>query len=108
LYSFGGFNLNHSDAYAFTRYWAKCMAASFGKFPTNPDGSLIFVPGIMRSVPLPDWYELRLFDTVYDPHIQTHVLDISGSIGIKGISKCGWNWDFSNTTGKNEFSLLWR
>jgi len=102
VYSFGGFNLNHSDAYAFTRYWTM-FGGQFGKFPTNPDGSLIFVPGIMRSVSLSDWFGSGPTDTVYDPHIQTHVLDISGSVGVKGITKCGWNWDFSNTVGSNDF-----
>ncbi|MES2430689.1 MAG: TonB-dependent receptor [Bacteroidota bacterium] len=102
LYSFGGFNLNHSDAYAFTRYW-QMYGGQFGKFPTDNDGNLIFVPGIMRSVPLPDWYGAAAFDTVYDPHIQTHVLDLSGSIGFKGVTNSGWNWDLSNTTGRNDF-----
>ena len=43
------------------------------------------------------------FDTVYNPHIQTHVQDVSLSAGIEWKSQGNWNWDISNTIGRNDF-----
>jgi len=43
------------------------------------------------------------FDTVYNPHIQTHVQDLSLSAGVRGSTSSNWNWDFSNTVGRNDF-----
>jgi iron complex outermembrane receptor protein len=39
----------------------------------------------------------------YNPHIQTKIKDVSAAFGIKGVTKDGWNWDLSNTSGKNDF-----
>jgi len=36
-------------------------------------------------------------------HTSNTCIGYFGKHSIKGISKCGWNWDFSNTTGKNDF-----
>lgn len=90
FYAFGGYNLKHSDAYAFTR----SFAGRPERFPTDANGNLIFVPGIMYAVP---------GDTVYDPHIQTHIGDLSIAAGIKGETKNKFSWDFSNTIGRNDF-----
>ena len=39
----------------------------------------------------------------YSPHIQTNINDYSISGGLKGKNKSNWNWDLSNTAGKNDF-----
>lgn len=91
FYAFGGFNKKVSDAYAFTRNWS----ARPDRFPTNSDGSLIYVPDIMRTTPDGD--------TFYNPRIRTEVRDFSLASGIRGKLKCGWNWDLSNSFGFNDF-----
>lgn len=90
FYAFGGYNYKHSDAYAFTR----SFSGRPERFPTDANGNLIFVPDIMYAVP---------GDTVYDPHIQTHIGDLSFAAGIKGETKNKWGWDVSNTIGRNDF-----
>jgi len=91
IYAFGGYNYKSSDAFAFTRSWA----GKPERFPTKPDGSLDFVPDIM--------YRSSDGDTVYSPHIQTHISDASLALGIKGSFGTGWTWDFSNAYGRNDF-----
>ena len=90
FYAFGGYNYKHSDAYAFTRSFSGRPA----RFPTTAGDNLIFVPGIMYAVP---------GDTVYDPHIQTHIGDLSFAAGVKGETKGKLGWDISNTIGRNDF-----
>lgn len=90
FYAFGGYNYKQSDAYAFTRSFSSRPE----RFPTNANGSLVFVPSIMYAVP---------GDTVYDPHIQTHIGDLSFAAGLKGETKTRLRWDFSNTIGRNDF-----
>ncbi len=92
FYSFGGINYKASDAYAYTRNWS----AKPTRFPVRADGSLIFDPSIML-VSTGD------VDTFYNPHIQTHISDLSLSAGIKGETNNGWEWDLSNTIGRNDF-----
>lgn len=96
FYAFGGYNYKASDAYAYTR----TFSGRPDRFPTNAGGGLIFVPGIMYSVPNPGGAPA---DTVFDPHIQTHITDLSLAAGVKGITRNDWNWDFSNTFGRNNF-----
>ena len=91
FYSFGGFNYSSSDAFAFSRNFS----AKPERFPTDPSGKLIFVDSIMLQTPDGE--------TFYDPHIQTHVLDGSMAVGVKGRTHTGWLWDASNNIGRNNF-----
>ena len=91
FYAFGGFNNKKSDAYAYTRNWS----ARPTRFPVNNDGSLKFVPGIM--------FQSGSGDTSYNPRIQAKIQDISMVTGFSKENKNGWNWDFSNAFGYNDF-----
>ena len=91
FYAFGGYNHKSSDAYAFTRNFS----ARPDRFPTDANGDLINVPGIIKTTGDGEQY--------YNPHIQTKVHDASLAVGIKGITTTNWNWDISNTIGKNDF-----
>ena len=102
FYSFGGLNYKSSDAFAYTRsFHGLNMLASARpqRFPTDANGNLIWVPSIMKSVPTPGDDP----DTVYNPHIQTHITDYEMALGFRGKTKCNWDWDISNTLGKNDF-----
>ncbi|MFC4232711.1 TonB-dependent receptor domain-containing protein [Parasediminibacterium paludis] len=94
FYSFGGYNYKASDAYAYTRNWS----ARPDRFPVNASGALIFDPNIMKVAT-----GNGLVDTFYNPHIQTHIKDVSLAAGLKGDAGNGWDWDLSNTIGKNDF-----
>ncbi|MBC6491042.1 TonB-dependent receptor domain-containing protein [Flavihumibacter stibioxidans] len=90
FYAFGGYNHKSSDAYAFTRNWS----ARPDRFPTNSDGSMIMVPGIIRETSDGEFY--------FNPRIQTKINDYSLTAGMKG--KAGsWDWDLSNSFGMNDF-----
>ncbi len=91
FYAFGGYNYKASDAYAFTRNWS----ARPDRFPTNANGSLVYVPSIMKTT--------LDSDTFYNPHIQTLISDLSTATGIRGKTSGGMNWDFSNAIGSNNF-----
>lgn len=91
LYSFGGYNYKFSDAYAFTRNFS----ARPDRFVTDFDGNLIDVPGIIKTTSDGERY--------FNPHIQTRVQDLSMATGIKGVTAARWNWDVSNTMGRNKF-----
>ncbi|MGQ0739943.1 MAG: TonB-dependent receptor [Bacteroidota bacterium] len=90
FYSFGTYNYKSSDAFAFTRNWS----ARPDRFPTDAGGNLIFVNGIMKNS--------NDGETYFSPHIQTKINDLSWTGGVKGTID-GWNWDFSNTVGRNDF-----
>lgn len=90
LYAFGGYNYKSSDAFAYSR----SFSGHPDRFPTDDNGNLIFHKDIMYAVP---------GDTIFDPHIQTHVSDISAAVGVKGEFGKGWTWDVSNTLGRNNF-----
>lgn len=92
FYSFGGYNYKSSDAYAYTRN----LSGRPERFPHTADGHVIFVPSIMRV-------SKDLADTFYNPHIQTHISDFSFAAGVKGKAGKDWNWDVSNTIGRNDF-----
>ncbi len=90
FYSFGGYNYKKSDAYAYTRNWSGRPE----RFPADLNGNLMYDPDIMHTANDGEIY--------YNPHIQTQITDESFAAGIKG--KChNWNWDFSNTVGRNDF-----
>lgn len=93
LYAFGGYNYKSSDAFAYSR----SFAGHPDRFPTDADGKLIFFKDIMYAVP---------GDTIFDPHIQTHVSDVSAAVGVKGEFGEGWTWDVSNTLGRNNFHFF--
>lgn len=103
FYAFGGYNYKFSDTYAYTRHFHGYNPASSGhpdRFPTDEQGKLIFYPGIMYAVPSPGGEPA---DTVFDPHIQTKIHDLSAAVGIKGEFGRNWSWDLSNTLGRNDF-----
>lgn len=94
FYGFGGTNSKNSDAFAFTRNFS----ARPDRFPTNANGDLVFVPGIMKTA--------SDGDTYYSPHIQTEIRDVAVTGGLKGVVFNNWNWDLSNTTGRNKFHFF--
>jgi iron complex outermembrane recepter protein len=105
FYSFGGYNYKSSDAYAYTRTfhgYNELASARPERFPTDADNNLIFDPTYMVSVPTPG----DLPDTVFNPHIQTHISDASLSAGFRGAFKNGATWDASNTIGRNDFHFF--
>jgi len=91
FYSFGGYNYKSADAYAYTRNWS----GRPDRFPVNADGSRIDVPSIMHTSKSGEVY--------YNPHIQTHIKDISFAAGLRGDMGDDWSWDLSNTLGRNDF-----
>lgn len=91
FYAFGGINNKKSDAYAYTRNWS----ARPTRFPVNSDGSLKFVPEIM--------FQSGSGDTSFNPRIQAKIQDISMVTGFSRENNNGWNWDFSNAFGYNDF-----
>lgn len=91
FYTFGGYTHKASDAYAFTRNFS----ARPDRFPTDNFGNLIYVKEIMRKA--------NDGEVWYSPHIQTNINDYSFTGGLKGKAKKNWNWDVSNTIGKNNF-----
>ncbi|MEP6746919.1 MAG: TonB-dependent receptor [Bacteroidota bacterium] len=91
FYSFGGYNYKGSDAFAYSRNYS----AKPERFPADANANLLPVAGIMRTAGDGEIY--------YNPHIQTHIQDISLALGVKGDLGKEWNWDFSNTIGRNDF-----
>ena len=91
FYSFGGYNYKTSDAYAYSRNFS----ARPDRFPVDAGGNMINVPSIMRVS--------NEGETYFNPHIQTHIQDISLALGIKGSLGANWDWDLSNTIGRNNF-----
>jgi iron complex outermembrane receptor protein len=91
FYSFGGYNYKASDAFAYTRNYS----ARPDRFPIDPAGNLKFDPNIMHVAIDGEIY--------YNPHIQTKIRDISFAAGVRGKIGKGWNWDLSNTIGRNDF-----
>ncbi|PSL44854.1 iron complex outermembrane receptor protein [Chitinophaga niastensis] len=105
IYAFGGYNYKSSDAFAYTRTFHGYNPLSSShpdRFPTDAAGNLLFYPNIMKSIPTPG----NPADTTFDPHIQTHIQDFSLAAGVKGNAGNDWKWDFSNTTGKNDFHFF--
>ena len=92
FYSFGGYNYKASDAFAYSRN----LSARPDRFPVDANGDPIIVPSIMRTTT--DGSEIY-----YNPHIQTQISDFSLAAGLKGKLSGDWNWDLSNTLGRNNF-----
>jgi len=86
FYSFGGYNAKASNAYAYTRN----LSERPDRFPNNVAGNPIL-------------QTTSDGETYYDPIIQTKINDISAGIGVKGVWGKDWNWDLSNTFGRNNF-----
>jgi iron complex outermembrane receptor protein len=76
VYAFGGRNYRDTNAYAFSR-----------------DG---FADGDNRAVP-------SLYPNGFTPRITSNITDVSVSVGIRHEMANGWNVDFNNTYGKNNF-----
>jgi len=91
FYSFGGYNYKTSDAYAYSRNFS----AKPERFPVDAGGNLLFDPSIMRKS--------NDGETYFNPHIQTHIQDVSMALGVRGDAGDGWAWDLSNTLGRNDF-----
>ncbi|UEG51211.1 TonB-dependent receptor [Ferruginibacter lapsinanis] len=103
FYAFGGYNYKSSDAYAYTRTYHGYNPLSSARpyrFPVDATGRLIYVPAIMQVVSTPGG---GLPDTVYNPHIQTHISDGSLAFGFEGVTRSNWDWDLSNSFGGNDF-----
>jgi iron complex outermembrane recepter protein len=91
FYAFGGYNYKNSNAYAYTRNFQSAP----GKFPTNPDGSIVYDPSVMFTA-----NDGTIF---YDPIEDVHITDASLAFGFKGDFGNNWTWDVSNTAGGNNF-----
>ncbi|TVZ09860.1 iron complex outermembrane receptor protein [Cellulophaga sp. RHA_52] len=76
VYAFGGRNYRDTNANAFSR-----------------DG---FADGDNRAVP-------SLYPDGFTPQITSLITDVSVSAGVRSKTKNGWNVDFNNTYGKNNF-----
>jgi len=76
IYAFGGRNFRDTNAYAFSR-----------------DS---FDDGDNRSVP-------SLYPNGFTPRITSNITDVSVSAGVRHELSNGWNVDFNNTFGKNNF-----
>ncbi len=100
FYSFGGYNYKHSNVYAWTRRWHK--ENNRVKFPTDENGNLIFVPGIMHVFD-PSGNGIDTNNVYYNPQEDVYIKDISEDIGFKGSFGNDWDWDASNMFGYNDF-----
>ncbi len=96
FYAFGGYNYKTSDAYAFTRNFSTNPDDNgWKRTPTDANGDLIYVPGITMLADDGTYY--------FNPHIQTHVSDMSMAVGVRGKTAGDWLWDVSNVIGRNNF-----
>jgi iron complex outermembrane recepter protein len=104
FYSFGGYNYKHSNVYAYTRSWNydNGLREQPTKFPTDANGNLVFVPGVML-VADPTKGSLDTNNVFYDPQEDVYIKDISSAIGFRGTLGSGWDWDVSNNLGYNDF-----
>jgi len=100
FYSFGGYNYKHSNVYAWTRKFNSAPQ----KYPTNPDGSIIFVPGIMRTFATDG--SIGPDNVYYNPQEDVYIKDLSLATGLKGSLGAGWDWDLSNIIGRNDFHFF--
>jgi iron complex outermembrane receptor protein len=98
FYFFGGYNRKLSDVYAYTRNFS----GNPQKFPTNPDGTLIFDANIMKVAGASDG-SINSNNVYYDPQERVYVTDKSFAAGLEGTIGKGWDWDISNVIGNNDF-----
>ncbi|SDP04820.1 iron complex outermembrane recepter protein [Mucilaginibacter sp. OK268] len=104
FYSFGGYNYKHSNVYAYTRSWNynNGLRQNPTKFPTDANGNLIFVPGIMKVHGYPDG-SIGPNNVYYNPQEDVYIKDASAAFGFKGTTPGDWDWDISNNLGRNDF-----
>ncbi len=104
FYSFGGYNYKHSNVYAYTRSWNydNGLRQNPTKFPTDADGNLVFVPGIMK-VDAPPGTPYDPNNVYYDPQEDVYIKDLSSAVGFRGTTESDWDWDISNNVGRNDF-----
>ena len=86
IYSFGGGNTKASSAFAYSRNFSGRPE----RFPDGVAGNPILQTTIDG-------------ETYFDPIIETKIQDLSFAGGVKGIWGNDWNWDLSNTLGRNNF-----
>ncbi|PTS99667.1 TonB-dependent receptor [Pedobacter sp. HMWF019] len=86
IYSFGGGNIKTSEAYAYSRN----LSTRPERFPDGVTGNPILQTTVDG-------------ETYFDPIIQTKIQDLSFAAGVKGVWAKDWNWDLSNTLGRNNF-----
>lgn len=96
FYAFGAYNYKNSNAYAYSRNFSGHPE----RFPTDANGNLIFVPGIMHYT---DPKNPSNGDVFYNPVEDVHITDASLALGFKGTSASNWDWDVSNVIGENNF-----
>lgn len=94
LYAHANFTSRETDAFAFTRRFGDNPE----RFPTDANGNLIQVPGIIMSDGAGSFY--------YNPHIQTEIKDLAGTVGLKGKLGEKWNYDLSGSHGSNDFHFF--
>ena len=97
FYFFGGYNRKLSTVYAYTRNFS----ANPQKFPTNPDGTLIFDANIMKVAGAGDG-TIGSNNVYYNPQEKVYITDKSFALGLTGTT-AGWDWDLSNVIGGNDF-----
>ena len=104
FYSFGGYNYKHSNVYAYTRSWNydNGLRQNPTKFPTDANGNLIFVPGIMQIGGYPDG-SIGPDNVYYNPQEDVYIKDASSAVGFRGTTPSNWDWDISNNVGWNDF-----
>lgn len=91
FYFFGGYNHKLSNVYAWTRNFPN----NIKKFPTDLNGNMLYVPGIMRTG--------RTGNVYFNPQENVYILDLSYAFGFNGTTHSGWDWDVSNVIGNNNF-----
>ena len=101
FYSFGGYNYKHSNVYAWTRRWN--TESNHVKFPTDENGNLIFVPGIMHIYDATGGSVIDTNNVFYNPQEDVYIKDVTAALGFKGSFGSDWNWDLSNMFGYNDF-----
>lgn len=94
FYGNGGYNFKDSDAFAFTRRFNDNPE----RFPTDAAGNIILTDFIKATSDGSSYY--------YNPKIQSEISDLAFSAGLKGTGYAGWDWDLSNTYGKNDFHFF--
>ncbi len=104
FYSFGGYNYKHSNVYAYTRSWDydDGLRQNPTKFPTDANGNLVFVPGIMK-IDAPPGTAFDPNNVYYDPQEDVYIKDLSAAVGFRGTTPGDWDWDISNNIGRNDF-----
>ena len=98
VYFFGGYNWKKSNVYAWTRNFSNNAV----KYPTTEDGSILFVPDIMKQHGPSDG-TFNPDNVFYNPQENAYMKDGSFAAGITGLFKNNWTWDLSSVIGTNDF-----